>query len=117
MRFIVDAQLPRLLAYRLREAGHDAMHTADLLEGNRTTDNTIIALSRGEQRIIITKDTDFLDSFLIGHGPWKLLLVSTGNIRNDALDALINARLGEIEAALVTADFIELTRTRLIVHQ
>jgi transposase len=27
MKFLVDAQLPRRLAYRLREAGHDALHT------------------------------------------------------------------------------------------
>jgi len=29
MKFIVDAQLPRLLAIRLNELGHDARHTLD----------------------------------------------------------------------------------------
>jgi predicted nuclease of predicted toxin-antitoxin system len=33
MKFLVDAQLPRRLTYRLREAGHDALHTLDLPAG------------------------------------------------------------------------------------
>ena len=38
MNFLVDAHLPRHLALLLREQGHDAIHTLDLAEGNRTTD-------------------------------------------------------------------------------
>jgi hypothetical protein len=45
MKFIVDAQLPRLLAIRLRELGHEATHTLDLDAGNRTQDNTIANLA------------------------------------------------------------------------
>jgi predicted nuclease of predicted toxin-antitoxin system len=30
MKFLVDAQLPRRLIYRLRERGHDAIHNNDL---------------------------------------------------------------------------------------
>lgn len=41
MKFLVDAQLPRRLAGRLREAGHEAIHTLDLPLGNRTTDTLI----------------------------------------------------------------------------
>ncbi len=30
MNCLVDAQLPRRLVYRLRDQGHDALHTLDL---------------------------------------------------------------------------------------
>lgn len=40
MKFIVDAQLPRLLAVRLRELGQEATHTLELDAGNRTQDET-----------------------------------------------------------------------------
>ena len=30
MNFLVDAHLPRRLAFRLRDAGQDALHTLDL---------------------------------------------------------------------------------------
>lgn len=36
MKFVVDAQLLRLLAIRLRELGHEATHTLDLDSGNLT---------------------------------------------------------------------------------
>ena len=31
MKFLIDAQLPKLLTSLLRELGHDALHTLDLL--------------------------------------------------------------------------------------
>ncbi|SJM96610.1 DUF5615 family PIN-like protein [Crenothrix polyspora] len=40
----------------LREHGHDAIHTLDLAEGNRTTDNTINEIANIEQRVVITKE-------------------------------------------------------------
>ena len=60
MRFLVDAQLPRRFAAWLREHGHDALHTLDLPEGNRTADTSITALADGEHRVVVTKDADFV---------------------------------------------------------
>jgi predicted nuclease of predicted toxin-antitoxin system len=80
MRFLIDAQLPRRLVAQLRQAGHDAIHTLDLPEGNRTTDRIINELSIKEHYIVVTKDSDFVESFLLTREPWKLLLISTGNI-------------------------------------
>ncbi len=48
MNFLIDAQLPRRLVYRLRDAGHDA---------------TIITIAIREDRIIVTKDADFVNTF------------------------------------------------------
>ena len=81
MKILVDAQLPRRLVALLVRAGHDVIHTLDLPLGNRTIDTVINQLSLSEQRVVVTKDADFVDSFLLRQEPWKLLLVSTGNIR------------------------------------
>jgi predicted nuclease of predicted toxin-antitoxin system len=88
MKFLVDAQLPRRLVSRLREAGHEAVHTLDLPLGNRTPDSVINELSFLEGYVVVTKDTDFVNSFLLQQRPSKLLLVSTGNIRNSELESL-----------------------------
>ena len=56
MRFLVDAQLPRRMALRLLDSGHEALHTLDLPLGNRTSDNEIIQLAESENRIVVTKD-------------------------------------------------------------
>jgi len=116
VNFLVDAQLPRRLAYRLRDAGHDVVHTLDLPAGNRTTDEEINELSIRDLRAVITKDTDFVDSFLLLQRPHKLLLVSTGNITNADLEALFVAQIPAIAAAFESYDYLELTRTTLIFH-
>ena len=91
MRFLVDAQLPARLARSLDAAGHDAVHTSQLPEGNRTTDRRITELADAEERVVVTKDRDFRDGHLRG-----------------ALEAIVGA--------FDEAAFVELRHDRLIVH-
>jgi predicted nuclease of predicted toxin-antitoxin system len=116
MKFLVDAHLPRRLVQRLREAGFEAPHTLDLPLGNRTPDSFINELSLREQYIVITKDADFVNSFLLHRQPYKLLLVSTGNLRNAELEALFLANIEQIAEGFVIFDFIEIDRKDVIFH-
>ncbi len=116
MKFLVDAQLPRQLVSRLREAGHEAIHTRDLPLGNRTPDFFINELSHDEEYVVITKDADFVTSFLLYQKPYKLLLVSTGNIRNTELESLVVSNLERIADNFERFDFIELNRKTIIFH-
>lgn len=100
----------------MRDAGHDAIHTLDLPAVNRTTDAEINELSARDLRVVITKDTDFVDSFLLFHRPYKLLLISTGNIANADLKKLFVAQIPAIAEAFESYEFLELTRTTLIFH-
>jgi len=115
--FLVDAQLPVRLARFLQAAGHGTIHTKDLPQQNATTDAEINALSIQQNRIVITKDTDFLDSFLISQEPYKLLLVTTGNITNVELEALFQNNLPQIKALFTQHSLIEMSRNSIIVHQ
>lgn len=116
MNFLVDAQLPRRLAYRLRDTGYDALHTLDLPEGNHTTDPEINTVSERENRVVVTKDEDFVDSFYVSGRPYKLLLISLGNVTNAELESILVPQIPEIAAALKENDYVEITRTALIVH-
>ncbi|ARA92604.1 MAG: hypothetical protein D6685_13850 [Bacteroidetes bacterium] len=116
MRFLVDAQLSRRLCYQLRARGHDALHTLDLPEGNRTPDAAINQLSVAEERVVVTKDADFVDTLIIQGVPYKLLLVSTGNISNSELEALFLQHLGALVTGFEVFDFIEIDRTALRFH-
>lgn len=117
VKFLVDAQLPRQVVRWLRAAGHDAVHTRDLPDGNCTTDKQINEISIRDQRIVITKDVDFVDSLLLHRRPYKLLLISTGNIENAALEAVLSRCLVEIVAAFDEASFIELNRKSWMIHR
>lgn len=116
MKYLVDAQLPRRLASKLREAGYDTLHTLDLPDGNKTSDEDINRFSGQEERIVITKDADFVNSFLVRKVPYKLLLVSTGNLSNHELDEIFDKNLPAIELAFAAYDYVELTKTTLIEH-
>ncbi len=116
MKFMVDAQLPRRLARELVAAGHDARHTLDLAKGNRTPDRDISSIAAVEGRVVVTKDEDFVTQFLLRGAPPKLLLVSTGNISNDALSRLMAANLTALVAALARHDFVELSASAITIH-
>ncbi|HEY0171133.1 MAG TPA: DUF5615 family PIN-like protein [Pyrinomonadaceae bacterium] len=116
MKFLVDAQLPRRLARLLRGAGHESIHTLDLPLGNRTTDALINDFSAREHFVVITKDADFVNSFILYRRPYKLLLVSTGNIRNSDLESLLLSNLERLAEGFDSFDFIELNQRALIFH-
>jgi predicted nuclease of predicted toxin-antitoxin system len=116
MKFLVDAQLPRRLARELAAAGHDAVHTSDFPAANRTSDKEIITLALRENRIVVTKDNDFVTSFLLQGVPPKLLLISTGNISNDQLSKLLAANLTALEKAFRHHDFVELSAVTITIH-
>ena len=116
MKFLIDAQLPRRLAHWLREQGFEAIHTLDLPLGNRTKDSDINELSINEKYIVISKDADFVNSFLVSNRPRKLLLISTGNIRNTELEALFKANIRGIAEGFATFSFIEVDRRSVIFH-
>ena len=86
------------------------MHTSSLADRNRTTDQQIAALADRDGRIVVTRDADFRNSHLLTGSPARLLIVATGNIRNDDLLNLFESRLAEIEGAFGLSDYVELRR-------
>lgn len=116
MKFLVDAQLPRTLRNLLNENGHNAIHTLDLALKNATPDETIRQIAESENRIVISKDTDFLQSYIIKDIPKKLILVKTGNIRNTELLKLFEEHLNQIIELMSTQTLIEISETEIISH-
>ncbi len=116
MKFLVDAQLSYQLAKFIQSKGHDVVHTDEMPNRERTSDKEIRARAKSEERIVISKDKDFHDSFLLKKSPAKLLLISTGNIVNKALLGLFEANWDEIEAKFEEYDLLELTNTSLMAH-
>ena len=100
----------------LRSLGCDAVHTLDLPAGNRTPDHEICVVADRDERIVVTKDRDFRNSHLLLGRPRLLLHVTTGNITNADLLALIVRSVGEIERAFEVGDYVELSAEGLIAH-
>jgi predicted nuclease of predicted toxin-antitoxin system len=88
VKFLIDAHLPHCLCALLAQHGHDATHTLNLSAGNRTKDSVISQISVTEQRVVISKDSDFVYSHVLYGRPWKLLLIKTGNMSAQSLTKL-----------------------------
>ncbi len=67
--------------------------------------------------MVVTKDSDFVQSFLIDGRPRRLFLVSTGNIANARLEEIIRINLDAVVAALAEHRFVEIGVDTLVIHE
>ena len=116
MNFLIDANLPRRIVHIFQERGHNAVHTLELPEGNATADSALLDYAEQNNCVITTKDSDFSSSFWLQNRPQRLLLISTGNIRNTELETLLIANFDQLISALTENRYVELTREHVIVH-
>ncbi len=85
IKFIVDTQLPPKLSKYLLSESVDSKHTTDFPKGHLLTDPEIVQIAIREGRIVITKDQDFFDNYLLKGAPPRVLLLEFGNIGNKEL--------------------------------
>lgn len=117
MKFLIDANLPFKLAIALRAQGFDTLHTDDLPKKERTTDKEIREIAILQNRVVITKDFDFLDSQILNNIPEKLLMVTTGNITNKRLLDIVEKNFESIVGLFEFYDLIEINNIEIIVHE
>ena len=113
MKFIVDAHLPKTLCTFLQEKNFDAIHTSELINQNLSTDEEINLISMQEQRILITKDSDFYYSYLLKRTPHKLILLRIGNCSKAELISIFQQHFDKIENYISTAGMSEVYRTTI----
>jgi predicted nuclease of predicted toxin-antitoxin system len=116
MKFLVDAQLPSVLCNILLKLDHQAIHVLELANEDRSTDKEIRDAADRENRIIITKDSDFYHSHMTIQTPIRLLLITTGNISNKVLFDLIRTNIAKIENLFQTCDLVELSNNEIVGH-
>ena len=116
MKFLVDAQLPKHLAEWLLFKGLDTIHTLELPDQNKTDDDQIKAFAKKEDRVVISKDRDFLDSHILKNDPSKLIIVKTGNISNEDLLQIFKANLPVILELIANNNLVEVGTREIISH-
>jgi predicted nuclease of predicted toxin-antitoxin system len=105
LRFLIDAQMPPMLAAWLKLKGHDASAVRDL--GMRdASDSAIWAHAAADGAIIVTKDEDFAQLAAIDPEGPTVLWVRTGNLVNRLLLARFEHAWPQVEAHLRAGDKI-----------
>jgi predicted nuclease of predicted toxin-antitoxin system len=100
VRFVVDAQLPPRLARWLGDGGHEAVHVQDLPGGLTLPDAALWDFARCEQRVVISKDKDFLDLAAVRGTPPKVMVIGLGNASTSALLSALEEALPLLIAQL-----------------
>lgn len=84
MNFLIDAQLPPALARWITSQGHHATHVLEL--GLQAADDgPIWEHARKENSVVVSKDEDFVDRWLLSDKPVALVWIRKGNCSNRAL--------------------------------
>jgi predicted nuclease of predicted toxin-antitoxin system len=84
--FLVDAHLPPALARWISSHGHPATHVFDV-SLHAADDPVIWERARQSEAILISKDEDFVDRWLLSDAPIALVWIRKGNCSNRALMA------------------------------
>jgi predicted nuclease of predicted toxin-antitoxin system len=118
VRFLVDNALSPLVADWLRRAGHDAAHVRDYaMEAD--DDDAIFERVKGEERILVSADTDFaaLLALRAEARPSLILFRQVRNRRPERQAELLLANLSAIEEPLENGCVIVFDDARLRVRR
>ncbi len=116
MKFLVDAQLPFRLKLWLEFRGFDTIHTDDLPKQHLTTDLEIVCVADEQNRIVISKDSDFLKLRILQNKPKRILMITTGNIANKHLLAMFEQNFETAKKLFNTFDVVEMNNSFVIGH-
>jgi predicted nuclease of predicted toxin-antitoxin system len=90
MKFLCDVHISYKIVRHLINLGFEAIHINDILNKSETKDSDICVYADQNDYVVITKDSDFRNSFLVKQLPKKLIKINLGNISNVALQNIFS---------------------------
>lgn len=96
MRFLCDVHISFKIVNYLISLGFEAVHVNNILDKWNTKDKAICEYADSNDFIVVTKDSDFRDSFFINKTPRKLLKINLGNILNQELIKILSENIDSI---------------------
>ena len=118
MRFLVDNALSPIVAERLRQAGHAAVHVRDY-ELAAASDEEIFERAKTDDRILVSADTDFatLLALRAESRPSLILFRQARNRRPEQQAAMLLSNLPAIEEPLQSGCGVVLEDARLRIRR
>ena len=105
MKFLVDNQLPAALAEHLRMRGLDCQHVLDVGLAE-ASDAQICRYAQDHERVIVSKDEDFLHLANRPEAEIRIVWVRLGNCRTSVLIEAVEKLWPMVEACLKAGDRI-----------
>jgi predicted nuclease of predicted toxin-antitoxin system len=99
VKFLIDNQLPHLLATWFTSHGHEAFHVLDVSLA-QAKDRSIWDYAEAKGIVLVTKDHDFSQWASVPDSNVRVVWVRLGNCRTKTLLAAFDSLLPQILAAL-----------------
>ena len=104
MKFLCDVHISYKINTAIQKAGYNAEHVNDMPDRWHTPDQTIAAYADQHDLILITKDKDFRNSFLLNRRPKKIIKINLGNVANQRLSTLLVDNLPQLDTLNAETD-------------
>jgi predicted nuclease of predicted toxin-antitoxin system len=116
VKLLVDESLASRVAVLLAASGHDAIHVGDRgLLGS--PDETVLAFAQGEDRIVVTADTDFGTLLALSAPPQpSVILLRQPGRRAEQRAAAVNGAIQAVSEALEAGAMVVVEPSRLRVR-
>ncbi len=96
MKFLCDVHISFKTLLFLKNLYPESEHVNHILNSYLSKDEEIINYADTHGFIIITKDRDFKNSFLVRKKPRKLIRINLGNLSNEHLIGILSENLEQI---------------------
>lgn len=93
MNFLCDVHISYKIVHTLTSLGFEAIHVNEILNKSETKDSDICRFADEKDYVVITKDSDFEDSYRVKNTRRKLLKINLGNISNQSLIKMFEENL------------------------
>lgn len=97
MRFLCDVHISYKLTKHLLSLGFDSIHVNEILDKSETKDSDLCRFADQNNYVIVSKDSDFRDSYFVKQTPKRLIKINLGNIPNQQLINIFNDNIDLIQ--------------------
>ena len=80
MKVLCDVHIALKVVRFFQKRNVEAIHVNELPDSCYSSDRKICKFADQNDHVVVTKDSDFLDTFLVQRTPKKLIKINLGNI-------------------------------------
>jgi predicted nuclease of predicted toxin-antitoxin system len=97
MKFLCDVHISYKLTKHLVSLGFESIHVNEILDKSETKDSDLCEYADQYGFVIISKDSDFRDSYFVKQTPKKIIKINLGNISNRELIEIFDNNIEAIQ--------------------
>ena len=118
MKVLCDVHIALKVVRFFQSKNVNALHVNDLPDSYYSSDKDICKFADKSDYVVVTKDSDFLDTYLVHRTPKSLIKINLGNISTPELIAIFERHLDFFTTYFEKGSgCIEISKHHIFVHE